>query len=266
MSGSWGDDGTIVAYLGLDGGLSAVPAGGGTPVPLVANAGTPVVLPGSSAVLFSSRTTDGSVDIGVLSRRDGRVKTLHAGTSPRFVPTSATDGFLLFLDGTNLLATRFRLDTLEMEGALVAMLDQVAPGPLGVGQFDISYTGRAVFQSGTQNTRNVVIQWLTPTGLSPLLSRPGVYSRLAVSPSGSRIAYQQYSGVSQDVWLYEPSTDTTTRLTFNRGELPRWSPDGRYIAYRNPDGLFRVRADGAGTPSTTLLDSQIDFREFLHGS
>ena len=246
-SGSWGDDGTIVAELGLDGGLSVVPAGGGTPVPLV-NGAMPVVLPGSSAVLFSSRTEG----IRILSRRDGRIKTLHAGTSPRFVPTSVKDGFLLFLDGTNLLAARFRLDTLELEGEPVARLDQIAPGPLGVGQFDVSSTGRAVFQRGTQNTRNVVIQWLTPTGLLPLLNRPGVYSRVAVSPSGSRIAYQS-SGVSRDVWLYEPSTDTTTRLTFDDGELPRWSPDGRYIAYRNSEGLYRVRADGAGAPSRLTM-------------
>ncbi|MET0211843.1 MAG: hypothetical protein ABW292_02520 [Vicinamibacterales bacterium] len=84
-----------------------------------------------------------------------------------------------------------------------------------------------------------------------------MYSRLAVSPSGSRIAYQQSSNVSQDVWLYEPSTDTTTRLTFNRGELPRWSPDGRYIAYRNFEGLYRVRSDGAGAARRlTMGESQ----------
>ena len=204
------------------------------------------MLPGSAAVLFTALTRTGSSELRVASLRDQRVRTLRTGSSPRFIPISSTDGFLLFVEGTALFASRFRLDTLELDGAAVPMLDQIAPGPFGIAQFDLSHTGRAVFQSGTQNTRNVVIQWLTPVGRAPLFDRPGVYSRVAVSPVGDRIALQIGQASGADVWVYEPKGDTMSRLTSSRGELPRWTPGGRYIVYRNSEGLYRIRSDGAG--------------------
>ena len=127
-SGSWGDNGVIVGDLSLDG-LSVVPEAGGTPVPLISRDGdardiahrNPFVLPGGGAVLFGAVTSTGDSEVRVVSLPDRRVRTLHAGGSPRFVPTSETGGFLLFVEATNLLAARFRLDTLSLEGEPVAV-------------------------------------------------------------------------------------------------------------------------------------------------
>jgi Tol biopolymer transport system component len=49
-----------------------------------------------------------------------------------------------------------------------------------------------------------------------------------------------------EVWIYDIDTKSTARLTFNGGELPRWSPDGLHVAYRNNDGLYWIKSDGTG--------------------
>jgi len=38
----------------------------------------------------------------------------------------------------------------------------------------------------------------------------------------------------------------STRITFNGGNSPQWSPDGKFLYYHNADGIQRKAADGSG--------------------
>jgi serine/threonine-protein kinase len=60
---------------------------------------------------------------------------------------------------------------------------------------------------------------------------------------------------NQDVWVYDPQRDATTRLTFGDGvyRYPVWRPDGRYLAFSSAgNGLAYARADGASQPQPLL--------------
>jgi TolB protein len=69
-------------------------------------------------------------------------------------------------------------------------------------------------------------------------------------------------GGSQDVWVYDTQRDTMTRLTFGGGSFvsPIWTPDGRFVVFGSiGNGLFSVRADGAGQPQALIQGNRIQF-------
>ena len=64
------------------------------------------------------------------------------------------------------------------------------------------------------------------------------------SPGGSRLAFHAGGGGVHDVYLVRPDGSERRRLTHDGGEMPAWSPDGRYLAYAAPAGLVVIRPDG----------------------
>ena len=76
-----------------------------------------------------------------------------------------------------------------------------------------------------------------------------LYPRL--SPDGRRVAVA-ITGPDTQVWLYDLSRETMTRLTFegNANQSPAWTPDGKRITFNSnkegPLNLFWQRADGSG--------------------
>lgn len=71
-----------------------------------------------------------------------------------------------------------------------------------------------------------------------------------LSPDGRDLAFVLQSPAN-DVWLYDIARGAKTRFTFgSSSESPRWSPDGRRIAYtsiRNGEfGIYAKPADGSG--------------------
>ena len=115
--GSWGEDGTIVA--GLDPLLSRVSSTGSCSAQLTELAPGegpqrwPQVLPGGTAVLFSSYASITGLDganIDVVSLKDHRRKTLvRGGTWGRYLP----GGYLVYLNKGKLYAVRFDTDLLR---------------------------------------------------------------------------------------------------------------------------------------------------------
>jgi Tol biopolymer transport system component len=51
-------------------------------------------------------------------------------------------------------------------------------------------------------------------------------------------------GARPEVWLMRPNGKELHRLV--RGGAPAWSPNGRWIAFDAPGGVWAVRADGSG--------------------
>lgn len=69
------------------------------------------------------------------------------------------------------------------------------------------------------------------------------------SPDGQRLAYLVVQGSNSDIWIYDWQRGIKTRLTNGLvATSPVWTPDGRFVVFESPGGIFWIRADGAGTP------------------
>ena len=85
--------------------------------------------------------------------------------------------------------------------------------------------------------------------------RSCVYVRPRLSTDGQRLALEMPDAPGKrDVWIYEWQRDTMMRVTFGHGSssgfLATWTPDGRYLVFQAPGGIFWTRADGAGKPQS----------------
>jgi TolB protein len=72
---------------------------------------------------------------------------------------------------------------------------------------------------------------------------------LAWSPDGSRLLFWKHSKVGWDVWVTDADGKNQKNLTATRSggcRSPRWSPDGRTIAFLrdDPEGLYLMDTDG----------------------
>jgi serine/threonine-protein kinase len=103
--------------------------------------------------------------------------------------------------------------------------------------------------------------WVDRTGAAqPIAAAPAAsYRSPRLSPDGQRIAVsvRRATPRSADIWVYDATRGAPTRLTFNGGHFPVWSPDGKRIAFfgNGPDGsgpdasgIFVTNADGSGKP------------------
>jgi serine/threonine protein kinase/Tol biopolymer transport system component len=253
VGGSWGEDGNIIAGLSGQSGLSRISSAGGPPTSVTdlqngeVTHRWPQILPGGKAVLFTAHSSFSGFDdatIEVISLADHRRKTLvRGGTFGRYSPS----GHLTYVNKGTLFAVLFDLDTLAVRGTPSPVLDQVAYNSgVGSAQFDFSRSGTLVYQSGGAVGGGLfTAQWLDGAGRTqPLLAKAEHYLYPRLSPDGTQLALS-----AADIWIYDWQRDTMTRLTFT-GSVGAsvWSPDGRYIVFRGPGGMFWTRSDGAGMP------------------
>jgi Tol biopolymer transport system component/DNA-binding winged helix-turn-helix (wHTH) protein len=259
-TGSWGDDGNIVAALNVVVGLSRIPAVGGPPVLLKMKQEHaevyrwPQVLPGNQAVLFTASRGDyenGNID--VFSLKTGERKTvLQGGILGRYLPS----GHLVFLRQNVLLAVPFDLQTLKLKGEPQPVLEDMG-GKLEGWNFDFSLNGSFVYVSQPRDSRNSIF-WLDRDGkVSPLQAAPGFYASPRFSPDGTRMAFSMSGRSSQgiwvqDIWVQNLELGTASRLTSLPGvnDSPVWTADGRSVIFRSVSqpnaGIYAVRADGGG--------------------
>jgi eukaryotic-like serine/threonine-protein kinase len=259
-TGSWGDDGNIVAALNVAVGLSRVPAAGGAPVLLKLKQEHaeifrwPQVLPGNEAVLFTASRGDyESGDIDVFSFKTGERKTVQqGGILGKYLPS----GHLVFVRQNMLLAAPFDLKTLKVKGPPQPVLEDMG-GRSGGWNYDFSQNGSFVYESQPRDPITSIF-WLDRAGkLSPLQTAPGFYATPRFSPDGSRLAFSMSGRSSQgiwvqDIWVQNLDVGAASRLTSLPGQndSPIWTADGRNVIFRsvgqpNP-GIYSVRADGGG--------------------
>ena len=265
---SWGDDGNIIAALNAAEGLSRIPAGGGMPGLLTKPSREerthrwPQVLPGASAVLFMASANANVYDdanLQALSLKTGEIKILvRGGYFGRYLPTNGSTGHLVYIHEGVLFGVPFDPVKLELRGAAVPVLEDMAGDPSsGGGQLDFSRAGIFAYQSGKSSAQGYPVVWLDSTGKTqPLIATPSVYNSPRFSPDGRRLALSMTSAKGRDVYVYDTQRDALSRLTFTgQGNTPIWTPDGRHIVFWSAGSFWWIRADGAGE-AQRLLESK----------
>jgi Tol biopolymer transport system component len=256
---SWGSQGIIAFTPQNVSALQQVPDAGGTPQSLTRlgrgenTLRWPEFLPGGKAVLFAASASTSSwnnakVDIQPVGTAERR-NLIQGGTNPRYAPS----GNLVYAQGGSLMAVPFDPQRLEVTGSAVPVVEGVLQSPInGAAQYSLSATGSLVYVPGGIQSAQSRLVWVSRNGAEQPLAAPAhAYLDPRLSPDGRRVAVGITESESQ-IWLYDLSRETLTRLTFegSSNTAPAWTPDGKRIAFAsNKEGspnLFWQLADGSG--------------------
>jgi len=265
--GSWGDDGNIIFASERRVPLSRVSAAGGevtSATELDHNASEvtnrfPKWLPGATAFLFQSRSDGSAYTIHAQSVQTGERTTLvENGYLGHYLPS---DHLLFFRQG-QLYAAPMDVRRLEVTGAAVPVVQDLRDHGNGWAYFDVSPSGTLVYMAADVSEERSAA-WLHSSGsLERLPLAPGPYLYARASPDETKLVLPAAEGNDTALWLYEVAPDRLSRVATIRGR-PRalaWAPDSQHLVYsvsrnESEDGIYWIRADGAGTPVRLLEGS-----------
>jgi serine/threonine-protein kinase len=242
----------------------------------------PQFLPDGKTVLFTvglgAATAAGNFDdshiaLASLDNPEHHV-LVRGGTYARYVPT----GHLVYYRAGTVMAVPFDLARLEVTGTAAPVLEGVmsSTSGFGAGQFTFSNNGSLAYvPGGATTTIERTLVWVDRKGTEQALPAPAqTYDHPQLSPDGRQLALT-IAAQKNDIWIYDLSRGTLTRLTFEgSNQRPLWTPDGTSIIFRSARGkfnVFRKSADGTsaeeqltqreriGSPSSISPDGKFAF-------
>ena len=258
--GTWRTDGSIVFAPDNRGGLMRIPASGGAPVPFTktddanpfASHRIPFALPNGRGVLFTSARDFApwdTVSIMVVSGAGGAPKELiKTGSSGQYV----APGYMVFTRENTLMAARFDLNSLELSGEPVPVVEGVATGASWPPQYAVDANGTLMYMrdSGETKKRLVTIDRLGKE--EKLGEQAGDFRRHKLSPDGRYVALGVVDESQKHIGVLELERDILRTLPSTAREFdPIWGSDGKWIVFASRrDGsassICRVRADLSG--------------------
>jgi Tol biopolymer transport system component len=279
--GSWNRDGEIVFGTNRSRAMLRVNAAGGQVTPVFElnassdtrppapqiDSGVPVqpvypsFLPDGRHFIYTTRQT-GEIPLRVASLDEpGSIGKLVAHTHSSAV---YTDGYLLYLRESTLMAQPFDVGRLETTGDPVPLAQGVPTyiTPSRGAPVTVSLTGLLVYQVGggggfrwrlAERDRHGVALGTIVEGDEGLVEP-------AVSPDGTRLALVR-QGQTTDLWLYNLVRGSSMRFTFGpAARSPEWSSSGDVIFYGAPANghaeLFMKSANGASRERILFRDTQ----------
>ena len=269
-SGFWSADGTVF-YLTNDFGdrqLMKVAATGGMPelVPVDSQPADftpswPWLLPDGDSLLLTLAPGEAREgQIALLTLSTGDVNTvIQNGYNARYVPT----GHIVFMRAASLWAVSFDPQRLEITGPEVPIIQGVhTSGNNGAASYTFSNDGLLVYLPGGDTTESDdgllrTLLWVDRDGNEATLSQRRDFRRPVVSPDGQRLAVVVVENENADIWIYDLTRNTLSRLTFDEAVdyNPLWTPDGERVVFRSAreeGGLWWRAADGSGQAELLL--------------
>jgi Tol biopolymer transport system component len=220
----------------------------------------------------------GSLDAKPEQQSTKRLLATTAGAvyAPYREPRSATmsRGHILFLRQGSLMAQAFDTRRLELSGNAVPIAEDLTS--TGAPPFSASLSGVLAYRVGSVGGYGPItlLTWFDRSGKTlGAVGEPGQHNSVALSPDGTRAAFSRYgpgtvggfSGLHSDLWIHEFARNTSTQLTFARGQdwMAVWSPDGNRIVFASDrDGnfnLYQKDSSGAGNEESLLKSTETKF-------
>lgn len=271
--GTWGRSGVIIFAPKFNVGLFQVSAEGGEarPISTVDYKGGelghrwPYFLPdGRHYLYFSYHQT--------LARKPILVASLDSKQRKQIVESAsmvqyAAPGYLVYVRERTLVAQRFDVKKLQVEGNAVPLAEGVdAEGEIGVAtgrsSFAVNESGVLAYRTGADVTTQLM--WYDRKGsVVGKVGRPETQSEPSIAPDGKSIAISlQNPGGPRSIWIYDMARDTQTRLTFEAGAddgTPVWTADGKKVVFastRSGASDFYWKVSNGVTPEELLYTNE----------
>jgi dipeptidyl aminopeptidase/acylaminoacyl peptidase len=269
IGGTWSKDGVILFGAG-SGPLYRVIATGGIPTAATSldvsrkevSHLQPQWLPDGRRFLYLAQTRDGQNNGVYAGSLDGSPATLLVKSDLKALFWQP--GYLLFVRDQALVAQRFDLQTLQLQGDLVPVASDVAIFPAyGLVAMSVSDTGALLYSSDQGFLGNTEVVSTDRGGVETTkIGDPGAISLLRLSPDDEWLATvrsDRQLNSPADIWLTDLSRNISSRFTTDSsGEFdPVWSPKAERIAFSS-DRLGRMalfqQSRVAGREAQLLLD------------
>ncbi len=172
-------------------------------------------------------------------------------------PVFESGGTIVYVREGVVVAQAFDERKLVVSGEPVTLPDHVGFNSVNSSAFfSISPAGEMVYYPASPNGP-IALSWYDRDGKrGDTLDASGYLSGVTLSPNGTRAVASIYSadGLSVDLWNYDLSRGTKTRLTSGpkSKQNPVWQPDGKFVLFSSAftggavQNIDRVRSDGSG--------------------
>jgi len=269
VGGTWNQDGLIVfTPTNTVTALLKVSAAGGTPTAATdleqgeTRHNRPFFLPDGEHFLYTAVGSTSEVRVFVASLGLSEREFLFNADSTNVV---YSQGHLLFLRETTLMAQPFDAQRLELTGDPFPIAEQIQLPPVapGSGLFSASVNGVLAYQTG-ESVAGSKLTWFDRTGKQAgVVGEAGLYGDVELSGDGkwATVSIPDQGRATRDLWVYDMARGLKTRFTSDPAAEQNsiWSPDGSRVVFNSRRkghlDMYQKDSSGAGTEEVLLEDN-----------